>query len=258
MLIDDRDMIQTSNHATRIPVVLCLDTSYSMVTNGGFEALNEGVKAFYETCKNDPINKYGFDVAIVSFGADGVKRVQDFRPIWDSESIPTFEFTAIQGETWIDGTPLAKGIDKAMRGLQHRKDEYKENAIGYYQPFLVIITDGQSTEREPAERAAFLETQKEVVDLQRAKKLKVIAIGVGNQDYSELADFVIDKKILLAKDFSAFDLVFEFMSKSMSNSSSNNNLEDETEESPLTQIMEDLEDEGYDSISIEDFGRDDD
>lgn len=255
MLLDDRDMIQVSNHATRIPVVLCLDTSYSMVENGGFDALNEGVKAFYETCKADAINRFGFDVAIVTFGAEGVKRLRDFEPIWDKEKIPSFKFTAKRGTTWVDGTPLAQGVDLAMKGLQHRKNEYRENAIGYYQPFLVIITDGQSTEND---KVAFKATQDEVVELQRSRKLKVIAIGVGNQDYSELANFVVDKKILLAKDFSAFDLVFEFMSKSMSSSSSNNTLADKVEESPLTQIMEDLEDEGYDSISIEDFGKDDD
>lgn len=94
--------------------------------------------------------------------------------------------------------------------------------------------------------------------MQRGRKLKVIAMGVGNDDFSELADFVVDKKVLLAKDFSAFDLLFEFMSKSMSNSASNSALDDEVEESPLTQIMEDLEDEGIVSISIEDFGRDED
>ena len=264
-LIDVRDMIQVENHSTRIPVVLCLDTSQSMTTNGGFEALNEGVQAFYETCKDDPVNRLGFDVAIVTFGAQGVTRVQDFRPIWNQEDIPSFAFSK---ENRIDGTPMGKGIDLSMKGLQKRKEEYKENSIGYYPPFLVIITDGQSTEivrqfffcdsEWMASRKQFDSVKEQVVALQRGRKLKVIAMGVGNDDFSELADFVVDKKVLLAKDFSAFDLLFEFMSKSMSNSASNSALDDEVEESPLTQIMEDLEDEGIVSISIEDFGRDED
>ena len=119
-LIDVRDMIQVENHSTRIPVVLCLDTSQSMTTNGGFEALNEGVQAFYETCKDDPVNRLGFDVAIVTFGAQGVTRVQDFRPIWNQEDIPSFAFSE---EHWIDGTPMGKGIDLSMKGLQKRKEE---------------------------------------------------------------------------------------------------------------------------------------
>ena len=265
VLIDTRDMIQPDNHATRIPVVLCLDTSQSMTTNGGFDALNEGVRAFYETCKEDSVNRFGFDVAIVTFGAQGVTKVQDFRPIWNQEDVPTFEFS---DENWIDGTPMGAGIDLSMQGLDKRKEEYKENSIGYYQPFLVIITDGQSTEIMPARfdnpdelaesRAKFNAVKESVTDLQRNRKLKVIAMGVGQEDYSELADFVVDKKVLLAKDFTAFDLLFEFMSKSMSNSSGGVTAEDEVEESPLSQIVEDLEDEGIVSISIEDFGRDED
>lgn len=265
VLIDTRDMIQADNHATRIPVVLCLDTSQSMTTNGGFDALNEGVQAFFDTCKDDPVNRLGFDVAIVTFGAQGVTKVQDFRPIWNQEDIPTFAFSR---ENWIDGTPMGKGIDLAMQGLDRRKREYKDKSIGYYQPFLVIITDGQSTEimrqafKSDAEyeesRRKFDAVKETVVALQRNRKLKVIAMGVGNEDYAELADFVIDKKVLLAKDFTAFDLLFEFMSKSMSNSSGSITAENAVEESPLTQIVEDLEDEGIVSISIEDFGRDDD
>lgn len=264
-LIDARDMIQPENHSTRIPVVLCLDTSQSMTTNGGFEALNEGVQAFFETCKNDPVNRLGFDVAIVTFGAQGVSKVQDFRPIWNQDEVPAFEFVS---ENWIDGTPMGKGIDLAMKGLERRKNEYKDEHISYYQPFLVIITDGQSTEIVPqafGSEEEFAESRKRfdavkdaLVDLQRNRKLKVIAMGVGNEDYSELADFVVDKKVLLAKDFSAFDLLFEFMSKSMSNSSGIANNEGAVEESPLNQIVEDLEDEGVVSISIEDFGRDED
>ena len=60
---------------TSIPVVLCLDTSQSMTTNGGFDALNEGVRAFFDTCKNDPVNRLGFDVAIVTFGAQGLSLI---------------------------------------------------------------------------------------------------------------------------------------------------------------------------------------
>lgn len=264
VLIDARDMIQVDNHATRIPVVLCLDTSQSMTTNGGFDALNEGVQAFFETCKDDPVNRFGFDVAIVTFGAQGATKVQDFRPIWNQESIPAFAFSR---KNWIDGTPMGKGIDLAMRGLDRRKKEYKGKNISYYQPFLVIITDGQSTEimrqfKTDAEyeesRRRFDSVKESVVALQRNRKLKVIAMGVGSEDYSEFANFVIDKKVLLAKDFTAFDLLFEFMSKSMSNSSGSITAENAVEESPLTQIVEDLEDEGIVSISIEDFGRDDD
>ncbi|GHU63497.1 hypothetical protein AGMMS49983_07070 [Clostridia bacterium] len=270
-LIDTGDLIQAENTATRIPVVLCLDVSYSMVDNGGFEALNTGVEAFFETCKKDSVNKYGFDVAIVTFGAEGVIKHQDFRPIWNQTDCPTFSFNKellINKDLWIDGTPMGRGVDLSMQGLDIRKNEYKENAIGYYQPWLVIITDGQPTDdgefegfpedRRVADRLAYAETINSVLDLQKNKKLKVIAVGVGNEDYRKLSGFVIDNKVLTTKDFSEFDLVFEYLSKSMSAATGTNTvLESEIEESPIAQIMEDLEDEGL-SISIADFGRDED
>ncbi len=253
-LFDERDLIQKENHATRIPVVLCLDISGSMTHNGGIDALNEGVEAFFETCKDDPINRMGFDVAIVTFGANGVNKVQEFQPIWNKEDIPRFSFVApTDGKN--HGTPLAKGIDLSLLGLDQRIHEYEANCISKYQPFLVVITDGQSYMEDSS---LIRQVQEKTVKLQRGKNLQVIAIGVGNQDYSELANFVVDKKVLLAKDFSSFDLVFEFMSRSMSSSSTTNVLADETDESPLTRIVEDLEDEGIVSISIEDFGRDED
>jgi uncharacterized protein YegL len=269
-------MIQIENTATRIPVVLCLDTSYSMVLNGGFDALNSGVDVFFTTCKKDSVNKYGFDVAIVTFGADGVTRYQDFRPIWNQEEIPSLCFNPSliahdeygnpiyrenglpRGtELWTDGTPLGRGVDLAMEGLRHRKEEYQENAIGYYQPWLVIITDGQPTD----DGEKYRQTVNAVLGLQRSdannkKRLKVIAIGVGSEDYRKLSEFVIDRKVLTTKDFSEFDQVFEFLSKSMSDAGTNG-MQAEIEESPVAQIMEDLEDEGV-SISIEDFGRDED
>lgn len=270
VLIDARDMIQAENHATRIPVVLCLDTSGSMGSNGGYEALNEGVSIFYETSKNDPVNRLGFDVAIVTFGGNertegdkGVSKYQEFRPIWNQEAIPQFD----KPENGPYGTPLGRAVDKAMKGIEIRKKEYQDNSIGYYKPFLIIITDGQSTEimrdyytsqQYEANLAAFRATQQEVVDQQKLGQIKVIAVGVGNEDYAELANFVVDKKILLAKDFSAFGLLFECMSMTMSRQVALAGDHDEVSESPLTQIMEDMEDEGEFSMSIEDFGRDED
>ncbi len=258
-LFDERDLIQPSNLSTRIPVVLCLDTSGSMRGNGGFDALNKGVRAFYRACKDDPVNRYGFDVAIVTFGAQGVEVKRQFRPIWDEDEVPEFAFS---DENWVDGTPLAGGVSKSLELLSARKDEYRSNAIGYYQPFLVVITDGFSTEFEgeiedPQYSTAFRDTQATAVELQRNRKLKMIALGVGNASWhEELSKFILDQKVLLAEDFSAFDLVFEFMSKSISTSSENSVLQERIEESILTQIMDDLEDEGIVSICIEDFSVD--
>jgi len=258
-LFDDRDMVQIENTATRLPVVLCLDTSKSMDDNGGFEALNKGVKAFYDTGKNDPARKYGFDVAIVTFGAQGVTPVQDFRPIWNQEEIPQFVFT---DKNWIDGTPMGRGVDMSIKGLEKRIVTYKDNSISNDRPWLVIITDGepayiykQGTEEYEAEIEAFDQTVSQVITLQKNKNLNVIAIGVGAEDFRQLAEFVIDKKVLTTKDFSEFSVIFESMSKSMAEWGTSNKTE--ANDSPIARVMEDLTDEGV-NISIQDYGRDED
>jgi hypothetical protein len=68
---------------------------------------------------------------------------------------------------------------------------------------------------------------------------------------------VIDKKILTTKDFSEFEIIFEYLSKTMSGMIANLALHTEAEESPIARIMKDLEDEGV-TINIEDYGRDED
>lgn len=252
LLFDPEDLIQPENHATRIPVVLCLDNSGSMTKgdNAGIDSLNKGVQAFFDTCKSDAINRYGFDVAIVTFGIQGVQKVQDFRPLWDQERIPVIECIQ-QGENC--GTPLGRGIDLAMQGLQQRKKEYQEHGIGYKQPWLVIISDGRPTDSQMPE---YRSVKRQVIEMQRAKKLSVIAIGVGEaRDFEELASFVIDGKVLTSTDFSQLDLVFEFLSQSISTHSELHAIADESIESPLSMLAEELEEEGV-SISIEDFGRD--
>lgn len=252
-LFDDRDIIQSDNHATRIPVVLCLDVSGSMQTNGGFDALNLGVKAFFDACKNDTVNRFGFDVEIITFGSLGANVVQGFRTVWDQDSVPTFKFmqaSAGQGQ----GTPLAKAINLSLDNLEKHKSECKAKSIAYYPPFLVAITDGHSYKEN---KANIKKCQQRAVEMQRKRKLKMLAIGVGDLNFSELANFVVDKKILLAKDFSAFDLAFELMSQTMSSSSTNSGHKDTNEVSLVSDIVEALNDEGEYSMRIEDFGRDD-
>lgn len=63
------------------------------------------------------------------------------------------------------------------------------------------------------------------------------------------------KALLPAKDFTALDILFGFLSKSLSNSATT--VQSENQASILSQVAEDLEDEGVVSISIEDFSGDD-
>lgn len=267
MLFDERDLIQRDNHSTRIPVVLCLDTSGSMYNNHGIEALNSGVRSFYRACQQDSINRYGFDVAIVTFGIQGVHKEQDFRPVWNQQEIPVFSVEE-NGEN--QKTPMGRGIDLALKGLFKRKEEYKREAIGYKQPWLIVISDGaptddgeraygrsMSTEDLRREREQYDATVNEVLRLQRERKLKVTMFGVGGQDFRKLSRFVIDKKVLETDDFSEFELLFEFLSQSISTHSGFSDDGSDELISPAAMLADEFADEGL-SIRISDFSIDED
>ena len=61
-----------NNPTTRVPIVLCLDTSGSMAErnrNGArkIDELTNGIRMFYESVKADDLAAYAADVAIVTF-----------------------------------------------------------------------------------------------------------------------------------------------------------------------------------------------
>ena len=50
-------------------------------------------------------------------------------------------------------TPMGEGVRLALDLLDKRKQEYKDKGVDYYQPWLVLMSDGQ-----PNGNVAILET----------------------------------------------------------------------------------------------------
>ena len=46
----------------------------------------------------------------------------------------------------MDGTPMGEAVEMAIKILNERKSEYKTAGVEYYQPWLVLMTDGQPTD----------------------------------------------------------------------------------------------------------------
>lgn len=165
------------NPQKRVPVCLCLDISGSM-DGEPIRELNRGVEAFYEAINEDTTAKQAADVCIVTFGSvnthDQVDVAQDFMGIKD-ESAPVFEAYG--------RTPMGGAVDKALDLLEERKAEYRSEGVDYFQPWLVIITDGEPTDDISC---AASRTSKMVKD----KKLVVFPIAVGEEaNLDVLAEF---------------------------------------------------------------------
>ncbi|WP_295711783.1 VWA domain-containing protein [Mucilaginibacter sp.] len=123
-----------NNPESRCPCLLLLDTSGSM---GGMpiQQLNEGVLTLKNELIHDSLASKRVEVAIVTFGP--VNLQSDFTTV---DNFFPQTLTA-EGDTPI-GAAITMGIDMIAK----RKQVYKENGVGYYKPWIILITDGAPTD----------------------------------------------------------------------------------------------------------------
>lgn len=174
--IEPSDLIE--NPTPRVPVCLCLDVSPSMsgdprlgadpnIKGVPIDELNLGVQLLYTEIQQDEIAKYAAEVAVVTFSGDA-RLVRDFATIASNPVPPRVELDLVKG-----GTSLGAGVQLALDLLERRKQQYKATATEYYQPWLVIITDGRPTDD------THLVVAPRVVQMVNEGKLVVFPIGVG-------------------------------------------------------------------------------
>lgn len=190
-----------SNPSPRIAVALVLDSSGSMAGTP-IKELNNGVKTFFNALKEHPIASQSAEIAVISFGDGGVKVMEDFRGV-ESQSIPTLSANGL--------TPMGEGVSKALELLEKRKNEYQSSGVDYYQPWLVLMTDGAPTDSASELSLAASKT----TSLESQKKLSVFPIAVGDDvDLTYLRKFSSKKEPLKLKGLN-FTEFFEWLAKSV-------------------------------------------
>ena len=185
-----------SNPAARVAVCLVLDTSGSM-SGAPIEELNKGVKLFIDAIKNDDIAKYAAEIAIVTFGGD-VEVYSDF------QNIENFSFRNMYAS---GSTPMEEAVLQALDLLETRKKEYVDAGVDYYQPWMVIMSDGQPD--SPPNQSSQM-----TYDMASKRKLSCFQLGIGDgADMQTLAKFSPRKPLRLkGLNFEGF---FEWLSKSI-------------------------------------------
>lgn len=175
MYMGEDDLIY--NTATRLPVCLCIDTSGSMTAKDGgdksrMQRVKEGIQSLYKEIENDDMTRDSAEIAIVGFSTEAYV-IQDFKTIDFVDQNPHIEAHG-KGD-------LGLGVLKALELLQQRKNTYKANGVDYYQPWLIIMSDGHPT-GDGDVKVPLRKAQAQVIELEKGNKLTVIPVFIGRQE----------------------------------------------------------------------------
>lgn len=182
------------NPEPRCPCLLVLDTSESMVGQPIAE-LNAGLRAFVSALQADSMAKKRVEVGIVGFGP--VQVLQDFAT---ADSLSGADLVA-QGET-----PMGAAVEQALTMIAQRKQVYRRNGVGYYRPWIFLITDGAPTDSIAAAAQA-------IKGGETSKAFMFYAVGVENADMAQLRQLSVREPLRLKG--LAFRDMFVWLSNSL-------------------------------------------
>lgn len=154
------DLIE--NPTARCACALVLDTSSSMA-GAPITELNSGVAQFMDALRSDDFASYAVEVGVFTFGG-AVTEELSFTPAYQISGNPLLMASG--------GTPMGQAVDLAIERLESRKHEYKRAGVSYYQPWLVLMSDGAPTDEWKA-------TARRLCDLSEKRKITVLSIGIG-------------------------------------------------------------------------------
>ena len=69
---------------------------------------------------------------------------------------------------------MGEAVKETIRILGRRKQEYKNKGVDYYQPWLVLMTDGMPTDD-------IADAVDSVVHMVNGRELSVFAVGIGDE-----------------------------------------------------------------------------
>lgn len=199
--IRNNDLID--NPSARCACMLVLDTSGSM-DGAPIQELNAGLQAFIQQVQDDDIAAYAVDLGVITAGSP-VREVMPFTTVSSLQQVAPLTASGT--------TPLGEAVNLALRRLEERKSQYKRTGVAYYQPWLVIISDGAPTD-------AWQGAAQSACALAQQRKLVVLPVGVSGADLNVLGQFSSKPALPLAG--LKFREFFQWLSASMSRVSASN------------------------------------
>jgi uncharacterized protein YegL len=167
-----------SNPEPRCPCLLLLDSSGSMAGQPT-EELNEGLVTFKDELMADGMAAKRVEVAVVSFGP--VQVLTDF------QTVDIFQPPRVKAS---GDTPMGAAIVQGLDMIRQRKEIYKSQGIGYYRPWVFLITDGGPTD-------AWSEAARRVHEGEGAKAFSLFAVGVQGANMEVLGKISVREPLML-------------------------------------------------------------
>lgn len=208
----------SSNQEPRIPVILCLDCSYSMRQKRRLDRAIEGLKKFCEDIYKDEISRDAMELCIISYGGNEAQVLQDFATVDNilERGLPKLEAGG--------NTPLADAVLTALDALEARRERYRDNGITCYRPWLILIGDDDDSD----DMGLNYEDREELVTLRGQlrgetdrKHLKVMCVTVGDvrqMTNAPLRRLSPDGKVYSLKELN-FQNFFMWLSRSIEQTS---------------------------------------
>ncbi|TPW23336.1 VWA domain-containing protein [Marinobacter nauticus] len=162
------------NTNQRTPCVLLLDISSSM-SGEPIRQLNEGLRAFAEELKSDPVASLRVQVMVITVGGpEDVRIVQPWTDAADFEP-PYLHANGL--------TPLGQGMGLALDEIASQKAVYDANGISSTRPWVIMLSDGCPNDygwESYADQARAEEENKRVI---------IFPVGTRGADFEALGRF---------------------------------------------------------------------
>lgn len=193
----DGPQFEFLNQEQRTILLLLLDVSGSVLH--ALMMLIAGLRALGEYLAADQIARNRVDLAIVAFGNNEVRVVQEFTTVAEFQA-PTLNAGG--------NTPLGRAINVGLDKIHERKTMYKQHGIDYTRPWLFLITDARGTDDVTT---ATERLHREAAD----KRVAVYAVGFGEVDMAALARITPPDRPPLLLDGLKFNELFQWLSTSI-------------------------------------------
>lgn len=220
----------------KLPVVFCIDVSDSMneckggiptgekkysdgvewtlVTDGGsttLDSLKDMLRKFHCAMQEDKKASVTCQTAYVTFG-DCATKIEDFGIVKNKKD-PCDKLVAKDNHTFI-----VDGIKLSLKMLDEQKQMLKDLGNNYYQPWLIILTDGASQDDEEEKKEIISELRQR----QKDNKLTVYTLALSDEPdlLKNIKGYSIYKAIPYDTDKEELKEFFRYLSNTVSSISS--------------------------------------